>query len=75
MLIKQLPMIYNLDQVRIYKNKGGLLADFGIGQQDITWYLKNNENYAPLLDAKIHDMAIQIEGCLSETIVLEIVIK
>ena len=75
MLIKQLPMIYNLDQVRIYKNKGGLLADFWIGQQDINWYLKNDENLAPLREEKIQDMAIQIEGCLSETVVLEIVIK
>ena len=75
MTIKQLPLIYNLDEVRIYKDHGGLLATIYIGQERLSWYLENNENYAPLLDAKIKDMAVQIEGCLSETAVLEIVIK
>lgn len=75
MTIKQLPMIYNLDEVRIYKDHGGLLATINIGQQHLDWYLKNNETYCYLREAKIKDMAVQIKDCLSETVVLEIVIK
>lgn len=71
MTIKQLPMIYNVDKIRVYV-KNGLVAELWVGQMGISWYYENDDRLKPFLDRKVEELSISIDGCLSETVVLEI---
>lgn len=71
MTIKQLPMVYNVDKIRVYV-KNGLVAELWVGQMGIQWYYENDDRLKAFLDREIEALDISIDGCLSETIVLEI---
>lgn len=74
MTLAQLPLIYNVDKIRIYANHL-LKAEQWLGAQSIGWYAKECEQIKEFANRKIEDMAISVEGCLSEVIVLEIFFK
>ena len=72
--LNQVPLIYNLDKVRLYKDYL-LIAEFWVGQYSPQWYFENDERTKPLLENYIEAMSICIEGCLSDIAVLEIYLK
>lgn len=74
MRLSQLPLIYNIDQVRIYQNNKKICEQW-IGAHPLYWYLIEDTNFNHLLDCKIESMGIVIEGCLSKIVVCEIYLK
>ena len=74
MTLVQLPLIYNVDKLRIYDNHL-LKVEQWLGAQSIGWYARECEPIKEYANRKIEDMAISVEGCLSEVIVIEIFFK
>ena len=72
--LNQVPLIYNLDKVRVYKGNA-LVAEFWVGQYSPQWYFENDERTKPLLEDYIEAMSIVTEGCLSTINTLEIYLK
>ena len=78
MTIKDLPIIYNLDRVRVY-NKNGLVSSFNRNsryglveqvEQHRTQLFTGN-----IVNEKIDSMSICVEGMADNVVVLEIHIK
>lgn len=74
MRFNQLPMIYNVDKIRLYRNNR-LIAEKWVGGHSILWYFQEDEYTKMYLTYLIDNMSIVIEGALSEIIVLEIILK
>ena len=71
MKVKELPLIYNIDKVRAYKDNKKI-ADFKV---ESGWHLTTQiENHLPKDggEYKIASMGILVEGILTEVIVLEL---
>ena len=74
MKLKDLPMIYNLDKIRVW-NGNRNIAELYTGNHSPVWYLKEDARTKDLLNHKIDEMAIVCEGCLGLIVVLEIYLK
>jgi hypothetical protein len=74
MKLKDLPMIYNLDKMRIWDGNK-LLAELNVGSHAPTFYLQEDERTRDLLIRKIDEMSIVCEGVLGLVVVLEIYLK
>ena len=74
MKLKDLPMIYNLDKIRVW-NGNRKIAELYTGSHSPVWYLKEDERTKDLLNHKIDEMAVVCEGCLGLLVVLEIYLK
>ncbi len=74
MKLRNLPLIYNVDKIRLYVD-GLYVTATWCGGHGLLWYIENNEEMKIYLDRKIDSMAICVEGCLSDVVVLEIFIK
>ena len=72
--LNQLPNIYNIDRLRVYKDNL-FIAEIDVGAHHLLWYLQNDERTKPLLNEKINEMSVSIEGCLCEIATLEIFLK
>lgn len=71
MKVKELPLIYNIDKVRVYKDNKKI-ADFKV---ESGWHLTIQiERNLPRGggDYKITSMSIVVEGVLAEVVVLEL---
>jgi hypothetical protein len=71
MKLNQIPLIYNIDKVYIYDN-GEKVAEQWIGGHGLRWYFQEVETLKPYADRKADSMAINLEGDLIKTVVLEI---
>lgn len=71
MKLKDLPMIYNLDKMRLWDGNK-LIAEIYVGVHAPTFYLQEDERTKNLLTRKIDAMAILHEDCFG---VLEIYLK
>lgn len=71
MKLKDLPMIYNLDKMRLWDGNK-LIAEIYVGAHAPTFYLQEDERTKNLLTRKIDAMAILHEDCFG---VLEIYLK
>lgn len=74
MKLKDLPMIYNLDKMRLWDGNN-LIAEFYVGAHAPTFYLQEDERTKNLLNRKIAEMSILCEGCLGLEVALEIYLK
>lgn len=74
MKLKDLPMIYNLDKIRLW-DSNKLIAEINVGSHAPTFYLQEDERTKNLLTRKIEEMAIVCEGCLGLVVALEIYLK
>ena len=74
MKLKSLPMIYNVDKLRIY-DKNRLVAEIYTGAHSLVWYLQEDERTKNLLFRTVDEMTIVCEGCLGLLVVLEIFLK
>ena len=74
MKLKDLPMIYNLDKMRLWDGNK-LIAEIFVGSHAPTFYLQEDERTKNLLTNKIAEMSIVCEGCLGLEVVLEIYLK
>ena len=72
--LNQLPHIYNIDKIRIWADNK-LFAEMNVGAHHLVWYLENDERTKGLLERKIEEMTIALEGCLGTVVVLEIFLK
>lgn len=71
MKVKELPLIYNVDKVRVYKDNKKI-ADFKV---ESGWHLTMQiENHLPKDggEYKIASMSILVEGILADVVVLEL---
>ena len=66
MTIKSIPLIYNVDKIRIYDDN--LL-------KCERWYHDRHLIPDKFQTRKIESLSISVEGCLSEVVVLEIFLK
>lgn len=69
--VKDIPQIYNLDKVRIYKDNA-LVGECWIGSS-LQMYLQ--EKFPDHLAEVVNELSICVEGCLSDVVVLEIYVK
>lgn len=74
MKLKDLPMIYNLDKMRLWDGNK-LIAEIYVGSHAPTFYLQEDERTKNLLNRKIAEMSIVVEGCLGLMATLEIYLK
>ena len=74
MKVKNIPLIYNVDKIRLYVDNL-FVADTWCGGHGLVWYIENHEKMKEYLDRRVESMAISVEGCLSEVVVLEIFVK
>ena len=72
--LNQLPHIYNIDKVRIWADNK-FFAEINVGAHHFVWYFENDERTKGLLERKIEEMTIALEGCLGTVVVLEIFVK
>lgn len=75
MKLREIPHIWNIDKIKIYQHPTGLVCEF---DTDYTIFLPTDlANRLPdeILDQKVQDLSVVSMGCLSELIVLEIVLK
>lgn len=71
MKLKDLPMIYNLDKMRLWDGNK-LIAEIYVGSHAPTFYLQEDERTRHLLNRKIDAMAVLCKDYLG---VLEIYLK
>ena len=69
--VKDIPQIYNLDKVRIYKGNA-FVGESWVGSS-LQMYLQ--EKFPDHLGDIINELSICVEGCLSDVIVLEIFVE
>ena len=74
MKLKNLPMIYNVDKLRIY-HKNRMVAEIYAGSHSLVWYLQEDERTKNLLTRTVDEMTIVCEGALGLMVVLEIFLK
>ena len=74
MKLKDLPMIYNLDKMRLWDGNN-LIAEIYVGAHAPTFYFQEDERTKHLLNRKIAEMSIVCEGCLGLEVALEIYLK
>lgn len=72
--LSQLPHIYNIDKLRIWADNK-LVAEMYVGSHHLVWYLAHDERTKDLLERKIDEMTIALEGCLGTVVTLEIFLK
>ena len=70
MTIKQLPRICGTEQLRIYKNNE-VVVDTWINGASLHSFLEENSYIKQFADAEVDYIDICVEGCLSETLVME----
>lgn len=69
--VKDIPQIYNLDKVRIYKGNA-FIGESWVGSS-LQMYLQ--EKFPDHLEEVVNELSICIEGCLFNVVVLEIYVK
>jgi hypothetical protein len=69
--LKDIPQIYNLDKVRIYK-ENLFIGETWIGSS-LQMYLE--EKFPEYLEATVNELSISVEGCCDDVVVLEIFLK
>lgn len=69
--VKNIPQIYNLDKVRIYKDNA-LVGESWVGSS-LQMYLE--EHFPDHLEDVVDELGICVEGCMSDVVVLEIFVK
>ena len=74
MTVKQLPRICGTEQLRIYKNNE-VVVDTWINGASLHSFLEENSYIKQFADAEVDYIDICVEGCLSETLVMEIFLK
>lgn len=74
MTIKQLPRICGTEILRIYKNNKKVVETW-INGASLHSFLEENSYIKQFVDEEVDYIDICIEGCLSETLVMEIFLK
>jgi hypothetical protein len=74
MTIKQLPQICGTEKLRIYKNNKKVVETW-ISGASLHSFLEENSYIKQFVNEEIDYIDICIEGCLSETLVMEIFLK
>ena len=74
MTIKQLPRICGTEKLRIYKNNKKVVETW-INGASLQGFLEENSYIKQFANEKVDYIDICIEGCLSETLVMEIFLK
>ena len=74
MKLKDIPMIYNLDKIKLY-HKNHFIAEMWVGHHSPQFYFNENVLFRDYLQFPIDSFSVSVEGCLSEVIVLEIYLK
>lgn len=74
MKLKDLPMIYNLDEMRLWDGNN-LIAEIYVGSHAPTFYLQEDERTKNLLNRKIAEMSITYEYHPELLVILEIFLK
>lgn len=74
MTIKQLPRICGTEKLRIYKNNKKVVETW-INGASLFNFLEENSYIKQFANEEVDYIDICIEGCLSETLVMEIFLK
>lgn len=74
MTIRQLPRIYRTEELRIYRGNE-VVVEASVSGASLQNFMEENSYAKQFADEEVDYIEICIEGCLGETLVMEIYLK